>query len=209
MRCIGINGVWLGVLAFAVSLCAGEGADKQAEPAAKAEKYVVGSKKPAEKKVEVKEAAPAQGTQKTPTEVTKKAPAETKPSAAPAKAAKGPADSLVIVARVVEIPGKFAPNDLYNYVYVMKYRVLEVVSGAYAAKEIYVGHYNPLIPRARLKDKMAAVVKGDVEKFEVGGKHRLVLSKPIEKYWNDAKEDEYIDIDDSEKYFALRADIAK
>src|SRR5660397_222779 len=34
-------------------------------------------------------------------------------------------DSLVITARLIEIPGKFAPNDLYNYVYIMKYRVVK------------------------------------------------------------------------------------
>jgi hypothetical protein len=91
----------------------------------------------------------------------------------------------------------------------MKYRVLQVVSGNITAKEICVGHYNPLIPRAQIKDKMASVVKGNVEKIEVGGKHRLVLAQPIEKYWNDAKEDEFIDIDDADKFFALKADVAQ
>jgi len=36
-------------------------------------------------------------------------------------------DTLIIIARLVEIPGKFPPNDLYNYVFIMKYRVVKVL----------------------------------------------------------------------------------
>ena len=89
-------------------------------------------------------------------------------------------DTLIIKARLVEIPGKFAPNDLYNYVYVMKYRVLSVEKGVFKGKEILVGHYNPLIPRSMVKDKMDPFVNGDVEKFEEGSTHLLKLVKPIE-----------------------------
>jgi|GEM_PF-628968 len=182
-----------GAMLIALPSCAQETAPK------KSDTYVVGSKQAGQTKE-----APATETPKAaPTAETKK-PAAEKKTAAPAKAAGK--EDVVVIARVTEIPGKFPPNDLYNYVYVMKYRVLELVSGTLTEKDIYVGHYNPLIPRAQLKDKMAAKVKGNVEKFEVGGKHRLVLDKPIEKYWNDAKEDEYIDIDDSEKWFAKQAD---
>lgn len=131
-----------------------------------------------------------------------------------AKAVKAPpvskasSDTLEIMARLIEIPGKFPPNDLYNYVYIMKYRVIKVLKGSYANQEILVGHYNPLIPRNQIKDKMASVVKGDVVKFEVNAKHRLVLVKPVEKIWKDAVEDEYAD-SDMDKYFALKADAAK
>jgi hypothetical protein len=123
------------------------------------------------------------------------------------KAAAGN-DTLVIDARLVEIPGTFAPNDLYNYVYVMKYRVLSVKKGEYEGKEILVGHYNPLIPRQQVDDKMDEYVDGDVEKFEVGGKHTLTLIAPISTVWNDAIEDEYFD-SDLTKYYALKAEIIK
>jgi hypothetical protein len=127
-----------------------------------------------------------------------------------AKSAKSAAvDTLKVTARVVEIPGTFPPNDLYDYVYVMKYRVTKVVSGTCAEKEILVGHYNPLIPRKKVKDKMDTFVDGDVEKFEVGQTHSLVLVKPIDKVWGEALEDEYFDVDASEKYYALKADMAK
>lgn len=117
-------------------------------------------------------------------------------------------DTLIVAARLIEIPGKFAPNDLYNYVYVMKYRIIKVENGAYSRKEILVGQYNPLIPRAKIKDKMDAYVNGNVEKFEVGSKQRLVLITPIDKVWKDAIEDEYFD-SELDKYFALKSDIIK
>lgn len=117
-------------------------------------------------------------------------------------------DTLIVIARLVEIPGKFAANDLYNYVYIMKYRVVKVLRGDYPARELLVGHYNPLIPRKRIKDKMAAFAAGDVTKFKTGDKHRLVLIKPIDRVWKDAVEDEYSD-SDLDKYYALRTDGAQ
>lgn len=117
-------------------------------------------------------------------------------------------DTLIVIARIIEIPGKFAPNDLYNYVYIMKYRVLSVVSGTYKGQEILVGHYNPLIPRAQIKDAMKKYVSGNADKFETGVKHRIVLVKPIDKVWKNEIEDEYAD-SDNDKFFALKTDIVK
>ncbi len=117
-------------------------------------------------------------------------------------------DTLVVVARITEIPGKFAPNDLYNYVYVMKYRVLTVVKGTYKEQDILVGQYNPLIPRAQIKDAMKKCVAGNADKFDVGAKHKLTLIKPIDKVWKDAVEDEYTD-SNLDKYFAVRTDLAQ
>jgi hypothetical protein len=136
------------------------------------------------------------------------------PSAQPAvkeEVAKGIVkrnDTLEVIARITEIPGKFVDNDVYNYVYIMKYRVLSVVKGSYKRKEMLVGHYNPLIPRHLVKDKMDPFVDGTVEKFAVGDKHRLQLVKPIEKVWDGAIEDEYYDTD-LKKYYALKADAAE
>lgn len=135
------------------------------------------------------------------------APAKAPAAKAPKKAGK--VDTLKVVARVTEIPGTFPPNDLYNYVYVMKYRVMKVVSGTCAEQEILVGHYNPLIPRKQIKDKMDAFVDGDVEKFEEGGKHSLVLVRPVDLVWSEAMEDDYFDVDASQKYYALKADMVK
>ena len=117
-------------------------------------------------------------------------------------------DTLVIVARVEEIPSKFPPNDLYNYVYIMKYRVVKVVKGTYTNQDILVGQYNPLIPRPQIKDKMSKFVGGDVQKFEEGGVHTLTLIAPISLVWKDAVEDEYFD-SELTKYFALKAMTSK
>jgi hypothetical protein len=118
------------------------------------------------------------------------------------------ADTLEIVGKLIEIPGKFPPNDLYNYVYITKYKVVKVIKGAYTGQEILVGHYNPLFPRNGIKDKMAPLVHGTVDKIEVNARHRLVLIAPISSVWTDAVEDEYSD-SDMVKYFALRTDISK
>jgi hypothetical protein len=122
--------------------------------------------------------------------------------------AKIKTDTLVVEARLIEIPGKFAPNDLYNYVYIVKYRVVKVLKGAYAGKEILVGHYNPLIARGQVKDKMAKLALGNVAKFEEGAVHKLTLIEPISLVWSDAIQDEYFD-SDLVKYFALKADLVK
>lgn len=125
-----------------------------------------------------------------------------------AKAAKK-ADTVKVVARVAEIPGTFPPNDLYNYVYVMKYRVIKVVSGTCKETDILVGQYNPLIARKQVKDKMDPNVDGDVVKFAVGDKHELTLVKPIDLVWGEAVEDDYFDVDASQKYYALVTNVAK
>jgi hypothetical protein len=126
----------------------------------------------------------------------------------PAAAHNPSQDTLVIIARLIEIPGKFPPNDLYNYLYIMKYRVVKVVKGAYKGEEILVAHYNPRIPRPQIKDRMRPFVAGNVAKFETGDKHRLVLITPLTRVIEDRVEDEYADLD-LDKYYALKADVAQ
>jgi len=90
----------------------------------------------------------------------------------------------------------------------MKYRVMKVIKGSYSGQEILVGHYNPLIPRQRIKDKMAPFARGNVARFETGAKHTLTLVTPIERVWKDAVEDDYAD-SDLDKYYAIKADIVQ
>ena len=117
---------------------------------------------------------------------------------------KTTSDTLKVEARLIEIPGKFPPNDLYNYVFIMKYRIMRVLKGSYTKKDILVGHYNPLFSRDRIKDKMASTVHGNVKHFEVNSRHLLTLM-PLERIWKDAVEDDYTD-SDLVSYFALEAD---
>jgi hypothetical protein len=123
------------------------------------------------------------------------------------KPGKGP-DTLVITGRLIEIPGEMPPNDLYNYVYVMKYRVVKVENGAYAGPEILVGIYNPLVPRRQITDAMSRNAKGDVTRFKAGDMHHLTLVSPMEKIWNNQVEDDYID-SDLTRYYAARVDVSR
>ena len=63
------------------------------------------------------------------------------------------AGNLTVEGKLTEIPGKMPPNDLYNYVYVLKYKVTKVVEGNFSGKEILVGVYNPLIARGKVTGK--------------------------------------------------------
>lgn len=58
--------------------------------------------------------------------------------------------SAEVTAQLVEIRDTFPPNNLYDYVYILKYAVLEVHRGRIDGKTILVGQYNPLKPRAQL-----------------------------------------------------------
>jgi hypothetical protein len=143
--------------------------------------------------------------QETAPPVIEKEPADDPVSDATAPQQEPAHGALVVAAVVQEIPGVFPPNDLYNYVYVMKYRVIEVREGSLDTKEILVGHYNPLMPREQIRGDMDQYVDGDVESFKEGDRHLLTIDEPITDYWDGALEDEYFDSDET-KYFALRAD---
>lgn len=117
-------------------------------------------------------------------------------------------EEVVVTARLVEIPGTMPPNDLYNYVYILKYKVIKVEKGELKEKEILVGHYNPLKSRSSINDKMKDKVDGNLEKFVAGEKHTLTLKKPLEKYWAEAVEDEYFD-DEAERWYCIKVDKAK
>lgn len=117
------------------------------------------------------------------------------------------AEGLSVEGKLVEIPGKMPPNDLYNYVYVLKYKVTKVIEGNFSGKEILVGVYNPLTARGQVTDKMASKSKGDVRAFKAGDKHVLKLL-PLDGNYDGAVEDEYFD-DESPRYLAVEVLNAK
>jgi hypothetical protein len=116
-------------------------------------------------------------------------------------------DTLVMMARLADIPGDMPPNDVYNYVFIMNFKVTKIVKGNYTKSEILVGVYNPLIARRQLRDAMAANARGNADKFEVGASYRLTLVSPIEKVWPDAVEDNY-PTSKLDKYYAVQVDVA-
>lgn len=86
-----------------------------------------------------------------------------------------------VTARLVDIPGEFPSNDLYDYAYVMQYEVLETHRGE-AAGTILVGQYNPLKRRAEAADPRSGEIGGNVTRFRVGDVHRLALDTPIDAF---------------------------
>ena len=130
------------------------------------------------------------------------------PAAALTVPAKPPVEGeLVMTAELADIAGQFPANDLYNYAFVMKYRVIQVLQGTYPDSIILVGHYNPRMAREEIKDEQDAKVGGNVKSFQAGDAHYLVLSK-LDGVFTGAVEDDYF-ADKRARYWASWADQAK
>ncbi len=120
--------------------------------------------------------------------------------------AKQPTLTIDVTARLVNIPGKFPADDLYDYAYVMQYRV---EGGPMDKQTILVAHYKPRRPRADIDDNMKKVVGGSLRRFDVGALHRLTLTASMREVWKGAVVDEFFDADrKSKRYFCLKADLA-
>ena len=116
-------------------------------------------------------------------------------------------DSIVTVtAKLVEVPSKFPPDDLYDYAYVMRY---EVIGGPLDKTSILVAHYKPRQPRSKIKDKMKDYVGGKLRSFSVGDVHKMKLSSDLKKIWKGALIDDFAATDrKSVRYWALETDPA-
>jgi hypothetical protein len=101
--------------------------------------------------------------------------------------------STEVTARLIEIPGPFPPNDLYNYAYVFKYQVLQVHRGKIEGDTIFVGQYNPLKPRSKAEDQDSGKLGGDVEQFRAGDTHRMALEAPLDQQWMGGIIDKYFE----------------
>jgi hypothetical protein len=111
---------------------------------------------------------------------------------------------ISVVARLVEIPSKLPPDDLYDYAYVMRY---EVIGGPLDKTSILVAHYKPLLARSKIKDGMKAHVKGKLRAFVQGDVHKLQLSSTLKKLWKGPLVDEFAAADRTHvRYFCLEAD---
>ena len=101
--------------------------------------------------------------------------------------------SAEVTGELIEIPGAFPPNDLYDYTYILKYRVLRVHRGNLSTPEILVGHYNPLKPRATVADEQSGKIGGRVERFRAGDVHRMALDAPLDQHWMGGMIDKYFE----------------
>ena len=111
-----------------------------------------------------------------------------------------------VTAKLLEIPSKMPPDDLYDYAYVMRY---QVQGGPLDKQFLLVAHYKPLVPRSKIKDKMKAQVAGKMRNFTVGDVHKLKLSADLKSIWKGALVDEYAATDrKSVRYWCLQVDPA-
>jgi hypothetical protein len=107
-----------------------------------------------------------------------------------------------VTAKLVEIPGEFPSNDLYNYAYILKYRVLKVHRGNVPLGEIFVGHYNPLKPRDKVQDDISGKVGGHVPSFRAGDVHRMAMESPVDQFWMGGIVDKYFNVPGT-RYWAV------
>jgi hypothetical protein len=125
---------------------------------------------------------------------------------APSIARSDDDSTLNVTAKLVEIPSKFPPDDLYDYAYVMRY---EVIGGPLDKTSILVAHYKPRQPRSKIKDSMKDRVGGKLRSFSVGDVHKMKLSADLKKIWKGALIDDFAATDHkSVRYWALEADLA-
>ena len=128
------------------------------------------------------------------------------PTARRRRPSRPPDAPIIVTAKLVEIPGKFPDDDLYDYAYVMRY---VVIGGPMDKQSILVAHYKPRQPRSAIKDKMKSVVSGKLRSFHQGDVHKLQLTDNLKSVWKGALVDEFSSVDHkSTRYFALVADPA-
>jgi len=110
--------------------------------------------------------------------------------------------TVEVTAKLQEIRGDFPPNKLYDYAYVMKYKVLKTHRGSVAGDTIYVAHYNPLKPRATAADKFVKDIGGNVDRFRVGDLHRMALDAPLDQLYMGGIIDKHIQ-EKATRYWAI------
>ncbi len=111
--------------------------------------------------------------------------------------------SVEVTAQLVEIRGTFPPNDLYDYVYILKYRVLETHRGKVDGDTVLVAQYNPLKPREQAADARSGEIGGNLKKFAAGEVHRMALETPLDDYYMGPIINKYHGEDNSPLYWAV------
>ena len=111
---------------------------------------------------------------------------------------------ITVTAKLVEIPSKPPPDDLYDYAYVMRYQVM---GGPLDKTSILVAHYRPLVPRSKITGKMKAFASGKLRSFVQGDVHKMKLSPGLKQIWKGELVDDFEATDHkSVRYWCLEAD---
>lgn len=114
------------------------------------------------------------------------------------------AGHVEVTARLLELPGEFLPNDgLYNYAFILKYRLLQTHRGQVKTLEFFVAHYNPRKPRESVADEFYPDLGGQLRVFRAGDRHRLALEVPIDEHYIGAIVDRYHRINGKTVYWAV------
>ena len=111
--------------------------------------------------------------------------------------------SIEVTAELVEIPEKFPDIPLYDYAFVLKYKVLNVHRGETGSEIIYVGQYNPLKSRSDVADARVGEIGGNLKKFRTGDTHRMALEVPIEDHYMGGIINKYFEEKTGAVYWAL------
>lgn len=111
--------------------------------------------------------------------------------------------SIEVTAKLLDVGGDFPPNDLYDYAHIMKYEIIQTHRGAVDGNVIYVGHYNPLKPRANVADDRVKEIGGNVARFTAGDVHRMALEGPIDDHYMGAMVNRFPESEKGVIYWAL------
>jgi hypothetical protein len=116
--------------------------------------------------------------------------------------------SIEVTAKLVEIPeGAIFDRPLYNYATVLKYQVLEVHRGKVKGETIYVGHYNPAMPRSDVADQRVPGVGGNLKSFRTGQVHRMALEGSMLDHFSGGILNKYSEEDTDPIYWAVWTDL--
>ena len=113
--------------------------------------------------------------------------------------------SFEVTAQLVEITEAFPDIPLYDYAFVLKYKILETHRGAFESDTIYVGHYNPLKPREGVADIRSGEIGGNLKRFKANEIHRLALDVPIEEHYMGGIINKYFEQETGPIYWAVWA----
>lgn len=96
---------------------------------------------------------------------------------------------IEVAARLLERPEHFPALGAYRYTYVLKYQVEKIFrrdpDQTYPLKPgdlIFVGHYKPWLPRAKIKDADwgEEPLGGKLDQFVTGETHRMALDYELQ-----------------------------
>ena len=113
--------------------------------------------------------------------------------------------SFEVTAQLVEIPEAFPDIPLYDYAFVLKYKILETHRGEFGGDTIYVAHYNPLKPREDVADIRSGEIGGNLKRIKANQIHRMALEVPVEDHYMGGIINKYFEQDTGPVYWAVWA----